>query len=328
MSVHYDPDRHRFVVLWREDGRQRSKRFVLEDEAVAVDASMRAAVHVPKPSTRAGGDGVYAYATKSGVRYRFVFRLSDGTLSSRRGFVSRPAAAAARRKLMASIERCEVVVYRETFGVFWERFVKERRVYLTAGSHLDLVTHGRKRLVPFFGEDRLSDIDADRVREWRAVMVALVDTGEISAKTAKQRAHLPVGRIERGRSPWAHRAQSVRRGAGAARGAVGDRVPPSRRDRAVLGRMLGRLSPTREVPIATGARVSEAVAVLWTDLDLDAGAVRIHRQRDAAATRITKGKRFRSVQIGPRLVETLRALREARLADGIPDDGWVFLCPR
>jgi integrase len=80
--------------------------------------------------------------------------------------------------------------------------------------------------------------------------------------------------------------------------------------------------------IGTGARVSEAVATRWPDLDLDQGAVRIYRQRarDSHGTRVTKGKRFRSVQIGPRLAETLRSAHADRLRAGIDDGGWIFLC--
>ena len=103
MSVHYDPDRARFVVRWRESGRQRSKRFRSEEEAVAFDAKREAPILLrAEPAQRAGGDGVYAYSTGPGVRYRFVFGQSDGTLSSRRGFLTRAAAAAARRKLTQS----------------------------------------------------------------------------------------------------------------------------------------------------------------------------------------------------------------------------------
>jgi len=40
MSVHYEADRRRFVVRWREDGRQRSKRFRTEQEAVEFDAGI------------------------------------------------------------------------------------------------------------------------------------------------------------------------------------------------------------------------------------------------------------------------------------------------
>ena len=41
MSVHYDPNRKRFVVRWREAGRQRSKRFRVEEDAMAFDEVSR-----------------------------------------------------------------------------------------------------------------------------------------------------------------------------------------------------------------------------------------------------------------------------------------------
>lgn len=84
--------------------------------------------------------------------------------------------------------------------------------------------------------------------------------------------------------------------------------------------------PLAEFLIGTGTRISEALAVRWPDLDLDAGVVRIARQRarDGVSTAPTKGKRFRSVQIGPRLAETLRATQRERRFD---DGGWLFLCP-
>lgn len=44
--------------------------------------------------------------------------------------------------------------------------------------------------------------------------------------------------------------------------------------------------------IGTGARISEALAVCWPDLDLEAGVVRITRQRtrSAAGTTPTQGE--------------------------------------
>jgi integrase len=84
-----------------------------------------------------------------------------------------------------------------------------------------------------------------------------------------------------------------------------------------------------EFLIGTGARISEALAVRWPDADLETGVVRISRQRarTTPATVATKGKRFRSVQIGPRLVATLQQLRDERAATARDDDGWLFLCP-
>jgi hypothetical protein len=40
--------------------------------------------------------GVYVYETATGMRWRIVFRQSDGSLTTRRGFESRGAAVAAR----------------------------------------------------------------------------------------------------------------------------------------------------------------------------------------------------------------------------------------
>jgi integrase len=64
-------------------------------------------------------------------------------------------------------------------------------------------------------------------------------------------------------------------------------------------------------------------------VDLEAGVARISRQRARGAdgTVPTKGKRFRSVQIGPRLVGSLRELQAERVAAGQRDGGWLFLCP-
>lgn len=111
MSVHFEAARNRWVVRWREDGRNRSRTFGTIEAAEAFDAVSRpprAVVAAPRPSPR--GDGIYAYSTRTGVRFRFVFRQSDGTMSSRRGFTSRRAAADARRRVVESIERGEVKV--------------------------------------------------------------------------------------------------------------------------------------------------------------------------------------------------------------------------
>jgi integrase len=78
--------------------------------------------------------------------------------------------------------------------------------------------------------------------------------------------------------------------------------------------------------IGTGARISEALDVRFRHLDANEGVVRIYRQqgRNGDMSRSTKGKRFRSVQVGPRLADVLIALRDDRGA--VPDD-WLFVCP-
>ena len=274
-------------------------------------------------------DGVYPYATARGVRWRFMFRPSDGTLSTRRGLTSRTAATTARRKLLESIDRGEVKVCRDTFETFWTRFAAERRAYMTAGSHDDLSTHGRKRLLPFFGSDPLSKVDEDRVRDWLGDMIELVEAGELAPKTVNNaRTCLSVALNE-----------AVRRGLLPRNPCV--YVPALPLERAEIEYLrLAEIHPyldacadhyraLAEFLIGTGARVSEAVATRWPDLDLEHGVVRIYRQRarTSDATRLTKGKRFRAVQIGPGLCESLRTARKRRLSAGVEDSGWVFLCP-
>jgi integrase len=86
--------------------------------------------------------------------------------------------------------------------------------------------------------------------------------------------------------------------------------------------------PLAELLIGTGARVSEAVALTWADIDLEPGIVRIQRQRarHGHTTTQTKGKRSRSVLIGPRLRAALRDHRHS--TPGPPEEpDWLFICP-
>ena len=85
--------------------------------------------------------------------------------------------------------------------------------------------------------------------------------------------------------------------------------------------------PLASFLIGTGARISEGLDVRFRHLDVKQSVVRIYRQqgRRGDTSQPTKGKRFRSVQIGPRLSRLLTELRDDRIAG--PDD-WLFLCPR
>jgi hypothetical protein len=55
------------------------------------------------------------------ARWRFVFRQSDGRLTSRRGFTSRSVAAAARAIAVEEVRRGDVRAIRDTFGEFWAK---------------------------------------------------------------------------------------------------------------------------------------------------------------------------------------------------------------
>jgi hypothetical protein len=216
VSIQYDSARARFVVRWREDGKHRTRRFDDEADAVAFDAHVnpggrsaqrsrasRASIdaRVSKLEARRAAtdrqDGVYPYATNDGVRWRFVFRQSDGSLSSRRDFTSRTAATAARRKVVESVDRRELTVCRETFASFWDRFASRPHHPRTQAPDPIL-----RR--PPAGEDRrgarprLARND-DRARRG----------GRARAQDRQQRSHVVVRRTQRSRAPAAVAAQPV-----------------------------------------------------------------------------------------------------------------------
>lgn len=198
-----------------------------------------------------------------------------------------------------------------------------RRPYLTAGSYADFATHGRKRLLPTFENVPLGAVDEDRVRAWFAALAARVEEGELSAKTANN----------------ARTCLSVALNGAARRGLIPRNpcsgVPALPVDRQELDFLrldeidlyldacMPHYRPLAHFLIGTGARVSEAIAIKYRHLLLNEGAVRIYRQRgrDGNGAEPTKGKRFRSVQIGPRLIDVL-----SEGEGGGPND-WVFLCP-
>ena len=108
--------------------------------------------------------GVYSYATASGTRWRFVYRRTDGTQTTKRGFASERAARDARRRLIEQVERGEVRHTKETFGGCWERWLTRRRPYLEPGTWIGYEIHRRLRLVPAFGSRSLGELSVDDVR--------------------------------------------------------------------------------------------------------------------------------------------------------------------
>jgi len=92
MSVQFDRVPGRWIVRWRDNGRQRARRFADETAALDFEAGLRPPPAVAEVArvTRLEAQvvdqgGVYAYETATGTRWRFVFRQSDGSLTTRRG---------------------------------------------------------------------------------------------------------------------------------------------------------------------------------------------------------------------------------------------------
>ena len=91
---------------------------------------------------------IYAYKTRAGTRYRFVFRDSRGKQTTRRGFTSRAAARKERERLMGRVHRGEVRVSRESLESYWRGYLQRRRPYLEDGSWQDYRRHGELRILP------------------------------------------------------------------------------------------------------------------------------------------------------------------------------------
>jgi integrase len=352
MSVHHEAQRETYVVRWREDGRNRNRRFRSEADATAFERSLGGALSVSTADSgllamearlaeleaklaaeHNGGvqtlGGVYAYTTKEGRRWYFKYRHADGTSSSKRGFKSRRAALQAKQALEESVRRGEVKASRETFEEYWRRFLAAKKPYVTRGTLVDYEIHGRLRLLPAFGTKKLAAIERADVRAWLAEMAELVEAGELGPKTINNT--LTVF--------------SVCMGVAADDGLIAANPCLRVKHLPVAGREMDFLRldeipryldacPTHYRPLAgfllgTGCRISEALAARWEDVDLVDRSVRISRQRDrySHATTQTKGKRFRRVDIGPDLVDELRRVRTSRMARSVNDGGWLFICP-
>ena len=279
--------------------------------------------------------GVYSYQTGDGVRWRFVYRRSDGTQTTKRGFASERAARDARRRLIEQVERGEVRHTKETFAGYWERWLAQRRPYLEAGTWTGYEIAGRKRLLPAFGARSLGELSVDDVREFLAELAEEVEAGEVAPKTVNNALGTLVVCLN----------SAVQDGLLAVNPALRvQRLPPAHIERDYLRldeipRYLDACSdvyrPLAELLIGSGLRISEALALRVGDLELDGsgGTIVVYRSRKSDSVGSTKSDRFRAVEIGPglccRAPRSGRAPRRARgrrpgrgcpVRDAGPDD--------
>lgn len=299
MSVHFDRSRDRWILRWRGNGRHRARRFVVEADAREFDVATSAASPPPgansahtAPALPATGSGVYACETDEGTRWRFVFRQSDGRLTTR-GFTSPAAAVTARSATVEEVRRGEVPATRDTFRTFWAKVLEGKRPYVTPRTLQDYETHGRKRLLPWLGELKLTQVDEDCVRDWLADMADRVADDELKPKTvnnARTCLSMTLGEAVRRRYIAQNPCRYVPE-LPVVRGEL-EYLRPNEIARH-LEACLDHYRPLAEFLIGTGARVSEPIAVRWTDLNLDARTVHISRQLARAGTNTTptKGRR-------------------------------------
>jgi integrase len=273
--------------------------------------------------------GVYPYERKGQTLYRAVFRDSAGRQRQKRGFTSPTAAAKYRAEMVVRADRGELRTTRQRFDDWFDEWLRGHHA-VSAGTRADYRRHGEKRLKPFFGHVRLSAITVQLVKDFVAEQVEHVEAGDLAPKTVNNSlaclstcmkgavalgklpsnpcdhvSHLPERHIER---DWLRRQE----------------IP------VYVDACSEVYRPLAEVLIATGMRISEALALRWDDVDFANRVIRVYRQQTATGeVGHTKSRRFRSVSVGDRLLSGLRDLQarqaEVRLTDSTR--AHVFVMP-
>jgi integrase len=277
------------------------------------------------------GGGVYPYETSAGTRWRCAVRRSDGSFTSKRGFSSQRAALDARRRMAEKVERREVVHTKETFAAFWERWLASRKPYLEDGTWGAYERDGRLRLLPALGETPLGRLDVAAVREAMDRWIEAMKADELAPKTINNSLGTLVVCLN----------SAVEDGLIATNPALRvTRLPSAHIEREYL--RLGEIPlyldscsdlyrPLAELLVGSGLRISEALALRVSDLELESsgGVIVVYRSRKKASVGSTKSDRFRSVEIGPGLAGVLRdhLARRGEMSDEVQRSAHIFVMP-
>ena len=235
-------------VRWRDaSGRRRARRFATEDAARAFDealAEVSPAARRADTARHGRSGGVYSYRTAEAVRWRFVYRRSDGTQTTKRGFASERAARDARRRLIEQVERGEVRHTKETFGGYWGRWLDRRRPYLEPGTWSAMSARAKAAAA-----------DARRALARRALgrrhprVRRRAGRGgrgrRAGSEDGQQHARDTRGLPQRGGRGRTARSQPGAAGAAAPARPHRARLPAPRRDPSIPRRVLGRLQAAR-----------------------------------------------------------------------------------
>jgi integrase len=327
-------------VRWRDaDGKQRSRRFKAEELAQAFDEAVSDIEPVQRSKSRAtyGSKGsVYPYETTQGTRWRYVSRRSDGSQTSKRGFTSATAARTACRRAVERVDRRETLHTKETFGSWWEKWLRRRKPYLEPNAWRAYEVDGRKRLLPEFRDIKLDKLEIEQVTGWMEAQAERVEAEEIAAKTINNTLGTLVVCLN----------AAVKDRVIAANPALGiERLPPAHIEHdylrlheiaLYLDSCVEVYRPLAEVLVRAGLRISEAIDLQIADLELEetGGFIVVYRSHKKTSTSktasgSTKGDKFRSVEIGPGLSRTLKdqLARRAEMASGDQNSAPVFVMP-
>lgn len=266
-----------------------------------------------KQDSERPGDGVYEYETKAGPRWYFKYRKSDGRSATQRGFTSVRAARRARERMVVSASMGEQLSTTETLGEHFDEWLAARRPYLEPGTYSEYEIHGRVRfgaLRPI----RLTKLQTVDVERWVASLVAedrwapkTINNALVTLVVCLNAA-LKRGKIMRNPAAGVQRLPD--------RHIERDYLRLSEIPR-YLESCSAAYRPLAELLIATGMRIGEALGLTWRDIDFENRAIRVIRARKATGDGSTKGDRYRSVDIGPRISTVLRDLAARQQEQGM-----------
>jgi integrase len=281
----------------------------------------------PEQATRGASGSIYRYKTKRGYRWFFKFRDSSGKQSTRRGFRSRREAECEREKLMGFVHAKQVRVSRDSLEDWCRTWITGRKPYLEPGSWNDYRRHGELRILPHLGARKLTALSAPEIRDW---LVELSAAGDWAPKTLNNALTTLTVCLN----------QAVADGLIPVNPAAFVKSLPLghiERDYLRLAEIPGYLDACSddyrllaETLIATGMRISEALAPTVADVDGERGRIVVARSfKDDGTTDSTKSDRFRAVHVGPNLARKLveHAARRMEATGKTPATTLLFVTP-
>jgi hypothetical protein len=185
-------------------------------------------------------DGVYPYAVGSGneQQQRYYAKLANG--ATKRGFTTARAASCYKKAKDSAPSTPKET--RGTLKALWPEYLRARRPYLVPGTYEDYERHGRLRLVPYFGDDKVTAIAKSDVQDW---LTELDEEEEFAPKTINN-APGAAGLLHlAGRRSRAAAAKPCPQGRSAARGSVRGRLAAPARDPGVSGGLHNRVPASR-----------------------------------------------------------------------------------
>jgi integrase len=212
-------------------------------------------------------------------------------------------------KVKASTLRSYKDMVKVVLGPILDGTAVERREYSSAP-----VTPKGVKLLPMFGEVKVTDLSTAMIRNWGRVVTQ--KCGSYSANRAKAHLKSILALCE---EDYRIRAPSMPTGLERARSKPKKAILTSPEIRRLI--QAAKDDPEQGVyyafPFLAGTRPSEQLGLLWSEVDFEKSVIRIKRiqERDGSLTELTKTEAgIREIPMGP-------ALRELLLA-------WRFRCPR